>query len=204
MVTVKGLNGKLVFIFGDGSFNDYLSTLEQKVSANKQLFTGSRVIFQGRGLARLNQEELALLQRFCLDNGMVLANSPNASEKPLRATTGDDNKNIFIRRNLRSGQKLYAEGSVLIWGDVHESAEIIAGGDIVVLGRLRGICHAGCYGDESRVVFALSLTPGQIRIGGNISRAAENEGKRPYPEVAFLEDGKICVREYHPRDRLPR
>ena len=79
------------------------------------------------------------------------------------------NKDLIIHRNLRSGQKLHSEGSVVVWGDVHESAEITAAGDIIILGKLGGRAHAGYYGNDNSIVFALNLVPGQIRISNKIS-----------------------------------
>lgn len=218
MVTIKGVNDSLVFFFGEGSLAEHMSFLEKKFTGTPQLFTGSRVVFQGKGLADLSHDDIAALQKLCLENGMVMNNAvssppeplepsenqvPVEPVKPVRTAQPAADRDVFIRRNLRSGQKLRAEGSVVIWGDVHESAEIVAGGDIIVMGKLGGIAHAGCYGDESSVVFALNLVPGQIRIGSRVSRSIRGEAKRPFPEIAFLEDGNICVREYNSQDKLP-
>ncbi|MGE5391758.1 MAG: septum site-determining protein MinC [Deltaproteobacteria bacterium] len=222
MVTIKGVNDSLVFFFGEGSLAEHMAFLEKKFTGSAQLFAGSRVVFQGKGLADLSHDDIAVLQKLCLDHGMILNNTvnhpvitqPDTSDIPApapeaapvrssRFAAPPPPRDVFIRRNLRSGQKLHAEGSVVIWGDVHESAEIVAGGDIIVMGKLGGIAHAGCYGDESSVVFAINLIPGQIRIGSKVSRAARGETKRPYPEIAYLEDGSICVREYNSQDKLP-
>ncbi|MGS0763540.1 septum site-determining protein MinC [Syntrophomonas curvata] len=221
MLKVKGINDSLVMVFEKGSFEEYRSLLEDKIVANKQLFSGSRVIFRGEGLQSLSHDELIALQKLCLDNGMILNNTPSRgsilektagppppssaaeSKKPDPAFSNTGNKDLIIRRNLRSGQKLHSEGSVVIWGDVHESAEITAAGDIIVLGKLAGIAHAGYYGKENCVVFALNLAPSQIRIGSRISRASDDQNKRPYPEIAFLEEGNICVQEYT-SGKLPR
>lgn len=221
MLKIKGLNDSLVIVFDKGSFEDYCSMLQEKIGANKQLFNGSRVVFRGEGLRNLSHDEIIKLQKLCLDNGMILNNTVSESkvkEKPdsppttLSAPSSSKeappaapqgNKDIIIHRNLRSGQKLHSEGSVVIWGDVHESAEITAAGDIVILGTLGGIAHAGYYGNDNSIVFALNLVPGQIRIGNKISRASDDQTKRPYPEIAFLENGNICVQEYI-SGKLPR
>jgi len=205
MLKIKGINDSLVIFFSHGSFEEYRKLMEEKIIANKQLFSGSRVIFRGEGLNELSHDEIAELQKLCLNNGMILNNTSaknNSPEphveikKPEPVIPKIDTNILIIRRNLRSGQKVHSEGSVIVWGDVHESAEITAAGDIIVLGKLAGIAHAGYYGKEDSIVFALNLVPSQIRIANNISRASDNEDKRPYPEIAFLEDGNICVQEY--------
>ncbi|MDD4561902.1 MAG: septum site-determining protein MinC [Syntrophomonadaceae bacterium] len=221
MLKIKGLNDSLVLIFEKGSFEEYCSLLEEKIGANKQLFNGSRVVFRGEGLRNLSHDEMIKLQKLCLDNGMILNNTVSESRlkgkpdspattlsaqpavKTVAPSIPPVNKDIIIHRNLRSGQKLHSEGSVVIWGDVHESAEITAAGDIIILGTLGGIAHAGYYGNDNSIVFALNLVPGQIRIGNKISRASDDQTKRPYPEIAFLENGNICVQEYN-SGKLPR
>ncbi len=112
----------------------------------------------------------------------------------------------ILHGTLRSGQKVETEHSIIIFGDVNSGAEVIAGGDIVILGTLRGIAHAGAY-DESgggRVIFSLNLQPTQLRIGLVISRGsgAENAESLPrggQPEVARVESNMIVVEPYQSR-----
>jgi septum site-determining protein MinC len=117
-----------------------------------------------------------------------------------------------IYGTLRSGQKIETEHSVVVFGDVNSGAEVIAGGDIVILGTLRGIAHAGAY-DESgggRVIFALNLQPTQLRIGLVISRGNTGEsrglgaeridfGKGGAPEIARVDGTSIVVEAYQSR-----
>ncbi len=196
MIKIKGLNGNLVFVFGLGSIDEYLSYLEEKLTVNKQLFSGSRVLFKGEGLKKLSHSQIASLQELCLRYGMIMNNSE------VSVKNKSSSKDLVIYRNLRSGQKLHSEGSVIIWGDVHESAEILAAGDIIVLGKLDGIAHAGCYGDMNRLIFALSLSPGQIRIGDRLSRSPEDPDKSPHPEIAFWDGENICIKAYSSRSGL--
>ena len=66
----------------------------------------------------------------------------------------------FIRHTLRSGQIERAlEGNMVILGDVNPGAEVVAAGDIIVLGTLRGVAHAGALGNTSSIIFALNLLP---------------------------------------------
>ena len=193
-IDIKGVNKNLVFVFSSGSGEEYEAILKDRFESNPQLFTGSPVLFQGDGLKSLTQGEVASLQRLCLDNGMILNNVHNPTRRTKSA--GED---LFIYRTLRSGQKVHSEGSMIIWGDVHESSEITAVRDIIVLGRLEGIAHAGCYGDANSTIFALNLAPKQIRIGDKISRAPGDYVKHSVPEIAYVEDNNICIKDYGPR-----
>ncbi len=75
---------------------------------------------------------------------------------------------------LRSGQKIEHDGDVIIAGHVHTGAEVYAKGHVVILGRLKGLVHAGCGGDESVSVSVRALESGQIRIGGKVGLIESN------------------------------
>jgi len=87
MLKVKGINDSLVIFFEKGSFEEYKSLLGERIVANKQLFTGSRVIFRGEGLQNLSHNELIELQRLCLDNGMILNNTPARNDAVDKTTS---------------------------------------------------------------------------------------------------------------------
>ncbi len=104
---------------------------------------------------------------------------------------------ILVHRTLRSGQVIQHPGHVVIIGDVNPGAEIIAGGDVIVWGKLRGIVHAGATGDDGAVVCALSLMPLQLRIGNHIARAPEGrEGLSQWPEMASVQNGEIVAESW--------
>ena len=100
---------------------------------------------------------------------------------------------LYHRGTLRGGQSLQQLGSLVVVGDVNPGAEIVATGDIVVFGALRGTAHAGAQGDDQARVFALELAPTQLRIATLIA-ADDGGGRRSRgPEVAFIEGGRIAL-----------
>lgn len=104
---------------------------------------------------------------------------------------------LIIRKNLRSGQSIFHEGSIVILGDVNPGAEVIATGHILVIGSLRGIAHAGAKGDLGAIVFATRLQPTQLRIGSFISRAPDNEDLVPVePEIAHIKNDMVIIEKY--------
>jgi septum site-determining protein MinC len=101
---------------------------------------------------------------------------------------------LMLRKTVRSGQKIEFHGNVVVLGDVNAGAEIIATGDIIVLGALRGVAHAGSGGKESSLVIAFSLEPTQLRIGSHRAITATNRpAKKNYPLSARVEQGKITL-----------
>jgi septum site-determining protein MinC len=114
------------------------------------------------------------------------------AEAPLVADT------LTVRQTLRSGQRIAFPGHVLVLGDVNSGAEVVADGDIVVFGALRGLAHAGARGDAGAVIIALGIQPPQLRIGGVISRGPTAPSRRDQaqaPEIARVEGGSTIVVE---------
>lgn len=101
---------------------------------------------------------------------------------------------VMVCRNLRSGQKFFTRGNIVILGDINPGAEIIAGGNILVMGALRGMAHAGALGDEQSVIAAFRLSPTQLRIADHITRAPDGDIlKVNNPEVARIRAGKVVI-----------
>ena len=86
---------------------------------------------------------------------------------------------------------------VVVMGDVNPGGEIIAGGNIVVMGHLRGVVHAGALGSQKAVVAAFRLQPTQLRIANHITRAPDGEEIIPnQPEVARIRNGIVVIEKY--------
>jgi len=101
---------------------------------------------------------------------------------------------LYHAATLRGGQALHHAGNIVVVGDVNPGAELIAGGDIVVFGRLAGIAHAGAQGDDRARIYALDLAATQLRIAALI---AADEGitrsGASGAQAAVAREGKIVV-----------
>jgi septum site-determining protein MinC len=100
---------------------------------------------------------------------------------------------LFLRRTVRSGQAIHHASNIVVLGDVNPGAEIVAGGDIIVWGVLRGMVHAGYPDNETAYVCSLFLAPVQLRIAHLLSRPPEGVEVQPRPEVATIKNGRIVV-----------
>ena len=111
---------------------------------------------------------------------------------------GEANAKVVVG-TLRSGQKVETPFSLIVLGDVNPGADLTAGGDIIVLGNLRGTAHAGAYDDKNfdKIIIALQMQPVQLRIGSIISRG--NSEKVSGAEVARIDNRRIVVESYNPR-----
>ena len=81
---------------------------------------------------------------------------------------------------------------------INPGAQVTATGDIIILGTLRGIAHAGAYAPakSAAVIIALVLKPLQLRIGQYICTAPTDKGKYQapvVPEIARVSGHSIVV-----------
>jgi septum site-determining protein MinC len=90
-----------------------------------------------------------------------------------------------LNKTLRSGTRIEFPGHVVVLGDVNAGAEIVAEGNVIVWGRVRGMIHAGCKGDRKAVICALDLSATQLRIADEISAVLKPQ-KSPRPEIASI------------------
>jgi len=118
-------------------------------------------------------------------------------QEPAKITDDGDfpeSETILVQRTIRSGQTVQYSGHIVILGDVNPGAEIIADGNIMVLGCLRGVAHAGALGNQLAVVAAFRLEPTQLRIANHITRAPDGEMWQPQqPEVARIKNGVVVI-----------
>lgn len=105
----------------------------------------------------------------------------------------------FINRTIRSGQVEVYPGNIVIVGDVNPGGLIEAKGNIIVLGSLKGVAHAGIGGNTKSIVAAYNLQPTQLRISDIIVRSPDKEiGASKFPEMAKIKDGKVIIEPYLP------
>ncbi|RME44987.1 MAG: septum site-determining protein MinC [Chloroflexi bacterium] len=208
-VTIKGTKDGLLVILGDENWDTVLGELEEHLVQTAAFFAGGQVILQ-LGERALAAEELETISNLLNQHGLTLttvlsetADTRRAAQRlgyetarpqrqparrPVEAADG-----LVVRRTLRSGQSVRHPGSVIIIGDVNPGAEVVAGGDVIVWGHLRGMVHAGALGDNQALVCALSLAPTQLRIGNQIARPPEDQTETPQPEMARVENDMIVV-----------
>lgn len=217
-VTIKGIREGLLITLEPGDWAAGLKGLAAYLDAHASFFRGGRVALDV-GERRLTREELqaaiSLLSLHQVELWAVVGSDHVthtaaqelglAVELPLpkvarlsreERAEGDEGsaaEGLIVRRTLRSGQSLRHPGHIVVIGDVNVGAEVIAGGNIIVWGRARGLLHAGALGDEEAIICALDLSPTQLRIAGYIARSPEERRRNPVPEMAVVQEGRIVA-----------
>ena len=102
----------------------------------------------------------------------------------------------FYTHPLRSGQRVEFIGSVVILGDVNNGAEVIAGENIIILGTLRGLAHAGARGNKEAIISAGTIETNQIRISNVIRNFDKEEFENTIIKTnAYLDNNDSIVVE---------
>ncbi len=107
----------------------------------------------------------------------------------------------FYKGTLRSGQSIEVDNSIVIVGDVNPGADVVAGGNVVVLGCLKGSVAAGYPDNRSAFVLSLDMQPMQVRIGDLIARSPDDKGKlkrkkkekEPETKIAYVDKENIYI-----------
>ena len=196
-IEIKGITVPALQITLDPnkSLDDNISELEKKLSS--AFFKGSYAVINLDNI-ELSEDEINkvedILRKY---NAKILGYKYQEGTKKKKAKIEEvkDKKTLkIINKTVRSGQTIEYDGDVLIIGDVNPDAYVIASGNIVVMGTLRGIVHAGANGDETAVIMALKLKPQQLRIASHVTRSPDEEVETPeYPEKAFIENNQIYI-----------
>jgi septum site-determining protein MinC len=213
-LTVKGIQNGLLITLPAGEWSNVTDQLLETVAAQDDFFRGARLAIQMEDRA-LGAAELGSLRSALAEHEVTLWAILSTSEttqsaaadlglsRDLETRRSEDDdvpvdtqlpgeEAVLLQRTLRSGHSVRHPGHVVVIGDVNPGAEIIAGGHVIVWGRLRGVVHAGAAGDESAMVCALDLAPTQLRIAGHITVSPSRRGK-PKPERAFIRDDQLIA-----------
>ncbi|MBF0117524.1 MAG: septum site-determining protein MinC [Desulfobacterales bacterium] len=215
-VRLKGVGDSLWVSFDPTQPIDVLQSELRKVFERmKQLVVNSRVILDPG-----DQEEyrnlIEILGGFLKDTFNVGSVSP-PPKKRINTNNIDRQKDVkeewhhhksdvlMLAGRVRSGQKVTAKKNLIILGDVNPGGEVIAGGDIIIIGCLFGTAAAGQPDNEESLVFALDFRPTQVQIGGFVAAGLPSScGKTS--EFAIVENGSVVVKDYlkaNPFSRLP-
>lgn len=126
---------------------------------------------------------------YCVEQQAQVAHlnqTPTKPGKPL-----DDP--LYLQSTIRSGTEIRHAGTVIILGDVNPGGSIVAEGDIVVWGRLKGLAHAGSKGNSTCRIMTLHMEPTQLRIADKVARPPETPPVEYLPEVAYVGEGGIRI-----------
>lgn len=216
-VVIKGKGNSIIVVLDDSLDFETIKKMVAEKFASSAKFLGNckmALEFEGRELSDAQELELldVINQNSDLDVACILDNSEGHNvefenavkeEKAPEPETAaveslieySGNLAQFYKGNLRSGQMIEMDTSVIVIGDVNPGATVSSNGNILILGSLKGIAIAGASGNRNAFVFALDMNPMQIRIADMIARSPDNPEKNQVKEskIAYLEDDNIYI-----------
>lgn len=220
LIQIKGLRDGLLVSLDDAPWEQQRAALIAQVDAQPSFFQGARLALDVASQV-LKVDDLVSLRDLLSERGIslwaVLSESPTTEKtsqllglatrisKPRPEETRKfavedlgEATALFLDRTLRSGTRIEFAGHVVILGDVNPGAEILAEGNVIIWGRLRGTVHAGSKGNREAVVCALDFSPMQLRIADEAS-AAMNLKSSSKPQIARINEfGNLQAENWSP------
>lgn len=204
-VVIKGNKaGMSVFLDPDVPFEQLLEDIATKFQESAKFWGSVQMTLTLEGRKLTPSEEFQVINVITEHSQIEIlclidrdANRMKQCEKALNeklmelsATTGQ-----FFRGNLREGESLESEASIVIIGDVGRGAKVTAKGNVVVLGELNGSVIAGVAGNQDAVIVAIDMAPMQLRIA-EYSGKFQDKGKKlgRGPMMACVEHDTICIK----------
>ncbi|HBA97277.1 MAG TPA: septum site-determining protein MinC [Lachnospiraceae bacterium] len=220
-VVIKGSKSGIILVLSpDASYETLKEDIAAKFKASAAFFGEAQkaISFKGHKLSDEQKMEIInVIQQNCqLSIPCIIEEDPVTEEafrEALEKNLSGNNSSStgqFYKGNLRSGQVLDVETSIVIIGDIKPGAKVISKGNVIILGSLQGNVYAGAAGNTNAFVVALDMHPVQIRIADAIARSPDSpvkkgkgRGKKQKntvreTKIAFLENGNIYI---EPLDR---
>lgn len=120
----------------------------------------------------------------------------NLGSSRVRTTSGSQQKKRPLRiykGHVRSGQQVFHDGDLAIFGTVSAGAEVLACGDLHIYGALRGRALAGIKGDENAsIICAQGFDAELVAIAGQY-KVFEEPQKSTAPTCVRLQDGSLNI-----------
>jgi septum site-determining protein MinC len=218
LVQIKGIRDGLLAAFSEAPWEDQRSALLTQIDERPSFYQGARLALDV-GSQPLKVNDMVELRDRLSERGVSLwavvsesplteqtaqllglatrISKPRPEEKRAYAEDVTEDTALFLNRTIRSGTRIEFPGHIVIVGDVNPGAEVIAEGNIVVWGRVRGVVHAGAKGNRSSFICALDLSASQLRIADEVSAVLKPQ-KDPRPEIASINrEGKLQAEIWH-------
>ena len=192
-------NEIVIRISEKATHEETIECLNKKIPALKKLYQAEKtpILVTGKVLKNREIDEVKEIITSQIDV-KVKFDSPKTlglygiKEAFEREIENSDTK--FFKGNLRSGKKVEYEGSVVILGDVNAGAEVVAGENIVILGVLRGLAHAGAKGNKKAFIATNRIECPQLRISNIVKEMSKEEIDQEF-KYAYVEDKDEIILE---------
>lgn len=213
------VNGLILIMHGEEEFDTVYEHIEKKLETSGRFFKGASMAVKYRGRKLTAEQEQKIAGLLSEKTSAEIKSFEEDAAQPEKETEeiekGKEKPRIrmlyfkgieegvtkFYKGTVRSGQLVNFDGNLVIIGDVNPGGEVLATGNVIVMGSLRGMVHAGADGNKEAIVAALSLQPTQLRIADVITRPPDTKEVRPalVPEMAVIKDDLVYIERFLPQ-----
>lgn len=206
-VNIKGTkSGMIIVLDKELPFEEIKEAVKEKFSKASEFFGKASVAiaFEGRDMSDFEKYEIANIISECSELNIVcITEDDPVVEEKLNKSLNDKLNELdvrtgrFYKGNLRNGQVVDFETSIIILGDVHAGAQVVSKGSIIVLGSLDGYAFAGAGGRSNSFIASLNMNPTRIRICDTTEFSPgkfKKNSKNYEPRIAVCENGMIKIK----------
>lgn len=187
----------IIKIDDESDHKEIITCLKKKITDLKKLYQNDKtpIIVQGKVLKNKEIDEIQNLIKKHIDVELKFDSPKVLGLHSIKRTFSRQiltSETKFYRGSLRSGQKLEFEGSIVIVGDVNGGAEVISGENIIIVGALRGLAHAGAKGNKKAIIAASRIDTPQIRIA-NLVKEMKKEENMCNKMYVYVQDNEVII-----------
>jgi len=202
-VVIKGnKSGMLVYLDPELPFEELVQAVAKKFNDTARFWGAAQMTLTLEGRTLTAEEEFRIVNTITENSSIEImclidsdANRIEQCEKALNQKLMELSCNTgqFYKGNLKRGDVLESEASIVVIGDVEPGARVIAKGNIIVLGSLKGNAQAGMSGNPNAVIVAFEMAPGQVKIADMVfPKAHKGKSLGRGPMMILVENGRIC------------
>lgn len=198
-VTINLKQEKIVIKISDkATHEEVIKCMEEKIPQLSKMYKEEKIPINVTGKV-LKQKEMKEIHDLIKQNIKVEITFDSPKEMGLSGIKKVYEKSIensetkYHKGSLRCGQKIEFEGSIVIMGDVNGGAEVIAGENIIVVGTLRGLAHAGAKGNKKAIISSGAIDTPQVRIANLVKEIEKDQYKSKKRIYIAVKEDTIVV-----------
>ena len=196
-ITLKK-NELVIKIDEEASFENIINSFQRKLPELKKLYKddSTPIRISGRILKNKENDQIQTLIKDNIDVEIEFDTPKSLGLSAIKKVFDQKigtSETTFHRGSLRSGQKMEAEGSIVIIGDVNSGAEVIAQDNIIVVGSLRGLAHAGAKGNKQAIIATGVFDTVQVRIANIVKEINRDEEPLHKNSYVYVQNDKIVI-----------
>ncbi len=194
-------------------FEELLNEIGYKFSEAKNFFGSASMALSIEGRPVTDTEEIRIVEAIqgnCELRILCIVGQDGDDEKNyIKAIAGMEKKSSdeeggqFFRGDLKEGDILETDNSMILLGDVYPGCAVYSSKNIIILGGLYGEAYAGGESGEEAFVAALEMKPEKIKIGDFKYRAKSQkklwgkmESQKVRPKIAYVKNNRIIFEAF--------